>query len=242
MPRIAGALLGRERAGQHDLAAVPLPIGEAADQRVHVLVAQLLQRLGGERRAVTGGAVDDHGCAAVAGDPFHARLEMPARDVDGIRDVPLLPFVHLAHIDPDGAVEGARRFRVDLGDRRLRRLKQLAVRGHNYINGSGRSLHSHLASKPIIYLGPVSAAARVRLIVGLAAVVAAGVVAGVVLATRQTPTQPSRQCDERAQPLIVPGVRSAEVAAARSALPAAREAGSPCRAGTRRPSARPGTR
>ena len=64
----------------------------------------------------------------------------------------------------------------------------------------------------------MSAAARVRLIVGLAAVVAAGVVAGVVLATRQTPPQPSRQCKERAQPLIVPGVRSAEVAAVRSAL------------------------
>ena len=64
----------------------------------------------------------------------------------------------------------------------------------------------------------MSAAARVRLIVGLAAVVAAGVVAGVVLATRQTPPQPSRQCTERAQPLVVPGVRSAEVDAVRSAL------------------------
>ena len=64
----------------------------------------------------------------------------------------------------------------------------------------------------------MSAAARVRLIVGLAAVVAAGVVAGVVLATRQTPPQPSRQCTERAQPLVVPGVRSAEVDAVRAAL------------------------
>jgi len=64
----------------------------------------------------------------------------------------------------------------------------------------------------------VSAAARVRLIVGLAAVVAAGVVAGVVLATRQTPSQPSRQCKERAQPLIVPGVKSDQVAAVRAAL------------------------
>ena len=132
--------------------------------------------------------------------------------------MPLLPFVHLADVDPDGAVESAGSFRVDLGDRRLRRLQQLAVGGHSFINGSGRSVHSRLASKPIIYLGAVSAAARVRLIVGLAAVVAAGVVAGVVLATRQTPPQPSRQCTERAQPLVVPGVRSAEVAAVRSAL------------------------
>jgi len=64
----------------------------------------------------------------------------------------------------------------------------------------------------------VSAAARVRLVVGLAVVVAAGVVAGVVLATRQTPPQPSRQGDDPAQPLIVPGVRSGEVAAVRAAL------------------------
>ncbi len=64
----------------------------------------------------------------------------------------------------------------------------------------------------------MSAAARVRLFVGLAAVVAAGAVVGVVLATRQTPSQPSTQCDQRARPLIVPGVESAEVAAVRSAL------------------------
>jgi Flp pilus assembly protein TadD len=64
----------------------------------------------------------------------------------------------------------------------------------------------------------VSAAARVRLIVGLAVVVVAGVVAGVVLATRQTPAQPTAQCQDRAQPLIVPGVRSDEVAAVRAAL------------------------
>ena len=41
--RVAGALLGRERARQHDLAAVSLPVGDAADQRVHVLVAELLE-------------------------------------------------------------------------------------------------------------------------------------------------------------------------------------------------------
>ena len=64
----------------------------------------------------------------------------------------------------------------------------------------------------------MSAATRVRLIAGLAAVLAAGVVTGVVLATRQTPQQPTRQCDDRAQALIVPGVRSEQVAAVRSAF------------------------
>ena len=41
--RVAGALLGRERARQHDFAAVSLPVGDPADQRVHVLVAELLE-------------------------------------------------------------------------------------------------------------------------------------------------------------------------------------------------------
>jgi Flp pilus assembly protein TadD len=64
----------------------------------------------------------------------------------------------------------------------------------------------------------VSAAARVRVIAGLAAILAAGAVTGVVLATRQTPAQPTRQCDARPKPLIVPGVRSGEVSAVRAAL------------------------
>src|SRR5438270_12661411 len=40
----------------------------------------------------------------------------------------------------------------------------------------------------------MSATVRIRLLVGAAALLAAGVVAGVVLATRQTPAQPKRQC------------------------------------------------
>ena len=44
---------------------------------------------------------------------------------------------------------------------------------------------------------------------GLLAVTVAGVVAGVVLATRQTPSQPTTQCKTRPQALVVPGVASA---------------------------------
>jgi tetratricopeptide (TPR) repeat protein len=55
----------------------------------------------------------------------------------------------------------------------------------------------------------VSPARRVRLIVGSLAVVAAGVVAGVVLATRQDTPQPHAQCKEQPRPLVVPGVASA---------------------------------
>jgi predicted Zn-dependent protease len=64
----------------------------------------------------------------------------------------------------------------------------------------------------------MAGAKRVRLTVGLAAVAAAGIVVAVVYATRQTPPQPSAQCQRRPQPLIVPGVRSSNVAAVRAAF------------------------
>src|SRR5947207_2882433 len=61
-------------------------------------------------------------------------------------------------------------------------------------------------------------AARVRLLVGAAAVAAAAVVTGVVLATHQTPAQPKSRCREAATPLLVPGVRTSRAAAVRAAL------------------------
>ena len=59
--------------------------------------------------------------------------------------------------------------------------------------------------------------ARVKLIVAAAAVVAAAGVAGVVLATAQSPKQVSARC-ARPKALVVPGVRSSHVAAVRAAL------------------------
>ena len=64
----------------------------------------------------------------------------------------------------------------------------------------------------------MSGAKRVRLIVGLAAVVAAGIVVGVVYATRQSPQQPSAQCTSRPRPLIVPGVDATNAPQVRAAL------------------------
>jgi tetratricopeptide (TPR) repeat protein len=64
----------------------------------------------------------------------------------------------------------------------------------------------------------MSAVKRVRLLVAAIAVVAAGAVAGVVLATRQTPTQPTGQCKQRPRALIVPGVASPNAGAVRAAL------------------------
>jgi predicted Zn-dependent protease len=64
----------------------------------------------------------------------------------------------------------------------------------------------------------MSPANRVRLIVGLLAVLAAGIVVGVVYATRQSPPQPKAQCKERPKPFIVPGTPTTNVAAVRAAL------------------------
>ena len=64
----------------------------------------------------------------------------------------------------------------------------------------------------------MSPAVRVRVLVGVAAVAAAGAVAGVVLATRQDPPQPKAQCDGPAQALVVPGVATTRAAAVRAAL------------------------
>lgn len=58
----------------------------------------------------------------------------------------------------------------------------------------------------------MSPARRVRLIVGLAAVAGAGIVAGVVLATGQSPQQPRVQCKVAPQALLVPGVSSPRTA------------------------------
>jgi tetratricopeptide (TPR) repeat protein len=62
----------------------------------------------------------------------------------------------------------------------------------------------------------VSPNLRVRLIVALIALVGAGAVAGVVLATRQDPAQPQLQC-RNAAAVVVPGV-SGQTAAVRAAF------------------------
>jgi len=64
----------------------------------------------------------------------------------------------------------------------------------------------------------MSPVVRTRLVVGLIAVAAAGTVAGVVFATRQTPSQPKARCEASPRPFIVPGVESAHVSAVRAAL------------------------
>ena len=66
----------------------------------------------------------------------------------------------------------------------------------------------------------MSAAARVRLVVAVAAVAGAGLVVGVVLATRQSPAQPKVLCPKPRQALIIPGTGTPSVnAAVRRAMP-----------------------
>jgi predicted Zn-dependent protease len=64
----------------------------------------------------------------------------------------------------------------------------------------------------------VSPALRVRLLVALAVVGAAGIVVGVVYATRQDPRQPTGQCKQRPSAIVVPGVASSHVAEVRAAF------------------------
>jgi tetratricopeptide (TPR) repeat protein len=59
---------------------------------------------------------------------------------------------------------------------------------------------------------------RVRVAVGAAAAAAAAIVIGVVLATRQDPSQPQVQCKQAPSAVVIPGVRSAHAAAVRAAF------------------------
>src|SRR5436189_2523119 len=105
MAAVALPLLAVERARQLGLQAAALPVGVAAGERDDVLVAELLERLRGENRPVAGAAVEDDRLGMVGGESLDARLEEPARHVDGPRDVALAPLVLLADVDEDARAE-----------------------------------------------------------------------------------------------------------------------------------------
>src|ERR1043165_7160211 len=71
--------------------------------------------------------------------------------------------------------------------------------------------------KPATFVG-VTPALRVRLLVAVAVTVAAGIVVGVVYATRQDPPQPTAQCKKPPAPIVLPGVQSDHVAEVRAAF------------------------
>ena len=104
---------------------VALPVGEPAGDGDDVLVAELAERLGGEGRPVAGGAVHDQGAGRVGGRALDPGLEIAPGDVDGSRDVALVPLVLLADVDHQrlaGLDQLARPGGVDLLDLALRLL------------------------------------------------------------------------------------------------------------------------
>ena len=138
---VAGRALGAERAREVGREAAALPVRVAAGERDRALVAELAERLRREGRAVAGRAVEEHRARAVGRDAFDPRLEVPARDVDGAGDAALLPLVALADVDEQRRVLAVeqllRAAGVDLFDRGLRVLQQLAVARHGFQLYSG---------------------------------------------------------------------------------------------------------
>src|SRR5213080_747090 len=104
MTAVALPLLAVERPRQLGRKAAALPVGVAAGERDDVLVAELLERLRREGRAVAGGAVEEDRLGAIGGRLLDARLEVAARDVDRARNPPLGPFVQLADVDDERAL------------------------------------------------------------------------------------------------------------------------------------------
>src|SRR3954452_24383579 len=98
--RVALALLGRERLRDVDLVAAVLPQRDAAGHRLDVLVAELLlERVGGERRAVAGRAVEDNALGAVGHRALDAGLEVAAGHVLGAGEVADRVLLGLADVD-----------------------------------------------------------------------------------------------------------------------------------------------
>ena len=108
-----------------------------------MLVAEVAQRLRRERGAGPARAVDDERLRLVGDQRLDARLEVVPRDVEGARQVPLVPFVARTDVDEDvrcavgeQAMRLGRRDLVDLGPS-LR--EKLPVGRHYFPEYSDRS-------------------------------------------------------------------------------------------------------
>jgi hypothetical protein len=133
MPAVAPPLGLVERLGDLEGQAVSLPVGEAAGEGDHVLVAELLERLGGERRAVSARAIEEDGGVLIRSGVLDARFEVPAGDMHGAREVTLVPLVALADVDHlrGSIVDQLTRARgVDFVDLALDLLEKLAIAQH----------------------------------------------------------------------------------------------------------------
>ena len=103
MAAVAGPLVVVERLRYRPRVAPRFPRPEAALERGHAAVSELLQRAGGEGGACTRRAIE-HDLGGLVG---HLSGDVPfedaPRDVTGAGNGPLLVFVRLSHIDHHGA-------------------------------------------------------------------------------------------------------------------------------------------
>ena len=132
---VAVALVGTQGARGAPVAALILPTVEAAVHGDHVGVAQLLEGVGGERRADPAGTHDDEWLVPVVDPTLDAGLEVAPRDVDRVGNRPLLELVGLADVEEEVAGSqqrlGARR--LDLGDPGLGVPQQVSKGSHSEI-------------------------------------------------------------------------------------------------------------
>ena len=101
VPLVAVALGGVERLRGDPGAAFVLPLVEPARHRGDVAVAELAERLGGQRRAGAPGAVDDDLAVLVGHPAFHLELEEAAGQVDGTGQRTLGVLVRLADVEEE---------------------------------------------------------------------------------------------------------------------------------------------
>jgi len=117
--------------GRDPVAAFVLPATEAPGHRHDVGVAELLQRLGGERGTGAACAVDDDRGVVVRDLVLDLALEVAAGDEDRTGDHALLELVELAHVQEGGRADARLGIgRGDLLDLRLRLLQQVAKTRH----------------------------------------------------------------------------------------------------------------
>src|SRR6478672_3138900 len=91
------------RRSPFDLSVDLRPALNSTRHRRDVFVPHLLHRQGGERRAVSARTVHHYFLFPVD-ERLDFRLEIAARDVNGARKAPEIPFVRLSHIEIDGNV------------------------------------------------------------------------------------------------------------------------------------------
>ena len=127
--RVALALLGGHPVRGDDRQPLLLPLDDAAAHRGDVLVAELLQLRGGDRRAVAGAAVEDRAGRLVRRRGRDFVGEQARRHQLAVLEVSLLVLVGLAGVDQDD-VAAVDLLRCLEGFDLLDRLHALGVDGH----------------------------------------------------------------------------------------------------------------